>query len=72
MVLAAAVAVQVGEASAQDPAVHEPVQLFRHELRQRAPARLIGPLLLEGQKVLLQHLVKRGLFGLPARIDRAC
>jgi hypothetical protein len=53
MVLAAAVAVQVGEASAQDPAVHEPVQFIGHELGQRPTVGLVGPLLLEGQKVLL-------------------
>jgi hypothetical protein len=31
------------------------------------PAGLVGPLLLEGQQVLLQHLVKDSLLRLPAR-----
>jgi hypothetical protein len=35
-----------------------------------APAGLVGPLLLEGQKVLLQHLIKGSLVRLPARVDR--
>src|SRR5450759_897745 len=71
MVLAAVIAVQVGETSAQDPAVHVPVQLRGHELGQGAPAGLVGPLLLEGQQMLLHHLVERGVFGLPARVHRA-
>jgi hypothetical protein len=33
--------------------------------------RLVGPLLLEGQQVLLQHLIKGSLLRLPARVDRA-
>jgi hypothetical protein len=71
MVLAAGIAVQVSEASPQDSTRHEPVQFIRHELRQRAPVGGVGPLLLEGQQVLLQHLVKGSLLRLPARINRA-
>ena len=66
VVLAAVVAIKVREASRKNPAVEKLVQLLRHKLRQRAPAGLVGPLLLEGQQVLLQHLVKRGLLRLPA------
>jgi hypothetical protein len=47
------------------------VLLVGHELRQRAPADLVGPLLLEGEEVLLHHLEKRSLLRLPARIGRA-
>ena len=71
MMLAAGITVQVGETSPQDSAVHEPVQFIGHELRQGAPAGLVGPLLLEGQQVLLHNLVERGLFRLPARVHRA-
>jgi len=46
------------------------LQFFSYELRQRPPAGLVGPLLLEGQQVFLQHLVERSLLRLPARIDR--
>ena len=71
VVLAAGIAVQVGKTSPQNPAVHERVQLVCHKLGQRLAAGLVGPLLLEGQKVLLQHLVEGSLFRLPARVDRA-
>ena len=57
---------RVCEASPQDSAVHVLVQFFRYELGQRPPVGLVGPLLLEGQQVLLHHLVKRSLFRLPA------
>ena len=49
-----------------------------HEAGQRAAVGLVGPLLLEGEKVLLQHLVKRSFLRLPAgvgvagRLCRAC
>jgi hypothetical protein len=53
------------EAPRENPAVEKPVQFLGHEPRQRAPADLVSPLLLEGQQVLLQYLAKRRLFGLP-------
>jgi hypothetical protein len=71
MMLATGFTEKVGETSAQDSARHERVQFLRHELRQRAPAGGVGPLLLEGQQVLLQHLIKGSLVRLPARVDRA-
>ena len=71
VVLAASIAVQVGKTSRENSAVQILVQLFGHELRQRAPAGLVGPLLLEGQQMLLQHLVERGFLRLPARVHRA-
>ena len=37
----------------------------------RPAVRLVGPLLLEGQQVLLDHLEKRRLFRLPARVNRS-
>jgi hypothetical protein len=52
----------------QDFAGHEPVQLIQHELRQRPAVGRIGPMLLEGQQVLLEHLLKRCFFRLPPRI----
>ena len=71
MVLATRFAEKVCEAPRQDATVHEPVQLAGHELGQRAPAGLVGPLLLEGQQMLLHHTAKRSLLGLPARIHRS-
>jgi hypothetical protein len=47
------------------------VQFIGHELGQGAPAGLVGPLLLEGEEVLLHHLEKGGLFRLPACVHRA-
>ena len=64
--LAAASTEEMGEPSRQDPAIEEVVQLVGHETGQRATVGLVGPLLLEGQKVLLQHLVEDSLLGLPA------
>jgi hypothetical protein len=61
---------EVCKAAPQNSARHERVQLICHKLRQRATIGLVGPLLLEGQKVLLQHLVKGSIFRLPARIGR--
>jgi hypothetical protein len=61
----------VGETAPQDSARHERVQLVGDEAGQRTTVGLVGPLLLEGQKVLLQHLAKGSLFRLPARIDQA-
>jgi hypothetical protein len=46
------------------------MQLVGHELGQRVPAGLVGPLLLEGQQVFPEYAIERGLFRLPARIDR--
>jgi hypothetical protein len=66
MVLATGVAVQVGEAARENPAVEVLVQFFSYELRQRSAAGLVGPLLLEGQQVFLRHLVERSLLRLPA------
>ncbi len=71
VVLAAIIAVQVREAPRENSAVQILVQFLRHELRQRAPAGGVRPLLLEGQQVLLQHLIKGSLVRLPARVDRA-
>jgi hypothetical protein len=71
MVFAAGFTVEVCEASPQDSTRHEPVQLLRHELGQRASAGLVGPLLLQGQQMLLHHLEERSLLRLPARINRA-
>jgi hypothetical protein len=56
MMLAARLAVQVCQTSSQDSTRHEPVQLVQHELRQRATVGVVGPLLLEGQQVLLDYL----------------
>jgi hypothetical protein len=44
------------------------VQLIQHEFRQCPAVSLVGPLLLEGQQVLLEQLIKRCLFRLPPRI----
>jgi hypothetical protein len=71
MVLVAGLAEQVGKASPQDATRHVPVQLVGHEAGQRVTAGLVGPALLEGQQVLLHHLVKDSVFRLPARIDRS-
>jgi len=49
---------------ARESAVQILVQFLRHKFRQRAPAGLVGPLLLEGQQVLLQHLIKGSLLRL--------
>jgi hypothetical protein len=54
MVFVAGFAEKMCEASAQDSTRHEAVQLVGHKLRQRAPAGMVGPALLEGQEVLLQ------------------
>jgi hypothetical protein len=61
MVLTAFIAVKVGKTPPQNSAGHEPVQLIQHELRQRPAVGRIGPMLLEGQQVLLEHLIKRCL-----------
>jgi len=71
MVLVAGLAEKVREASPQDPARHEPVQLGGHKLGQRTPAGFVGPLLLEGEQVFLHDPVQGSLFRLPSRIDRA-
>jgi hypothetical protein len=47
------------------------VQFLGDEAGQRAAVGLVGPLLLEGEQVLLQHLEKGGLFRLPAGIGVA-
>jgi hypothetical protein len=54
----AGVAVKMGKAPCENSAVEVLVQLFRYELGKRPPAGIVGLLLLEGQQVLLQHLVK--------------
>jgi hypothetical protein len=65
VVFAAGVAVEVRKAPAQNSAVEVLVQFFRDERRQRPTAGLVGPLLLEGQQVLLQHLIDGSLLRLP-------
>jgi len=47
------------------------VKLVEHELRQRAAAGFIRPLLLEGQQVPLHNLIEDRLPWLPARPHRA-
>ena len=49
MVFTTTGAEKVREASPQDSARHIGVQLVGHELRQRAPAGLVGPLLFKGE-----------------------
>jgi hypothetical protein len=70
LVLAAIVAVQVRETPRENSAVQILMQFLRHEFRQGASTGIVGPLLLEGQQVLLRHLVEGSLLRLPARIDR--
>jgi hypothetical protein len=53
-------------------AISRPIQPVRcSRRRQHASAGLVGPLLLEGQKVLLQHLVQGGLLRPPPEMGRA-
>jgi hypothetical protein len=66
VVLATGFAVEVREAACENPAVEVLVQFFSYERGQRLAAGVVGPLLLEGQQVLLQHLVKGSFLRLPA------
>jgi hypothetical protein len=66
-----AVAEKVCKTSRPNSARHEAVKFLGHELRQCATAGLVGPLLLEGEKMLLHHLEKSSLLRLPARVDLA-
>jgi hypothetical protein len=54
-----------GQTSRQDATAKEVVQLVGHEAGQRPAVGLVGPLLLEGQQVLLDYLEKRCLLGFP-------
>ena len=57
---------KVCEASPQDSARHESVQLVGHEAGQCPAIGLVGPLLLEGQQMFLHDPVQGSLLRLPA------
>ena len=66
--LVAGGAKKLSQTSRQDATAKEVVQLVGHEAGQGPAIGLVGPLLLEGQQVLLDYLEKRCFLGFPPRV----